>query len=163
MEVNTLSMEYNDSSMDLSDDIGMDRDENRRNPSIQSLAYVALKRKNERNDDQFDTSSGEDMDEVLRVSRKIKKMKLPSTFSPEEEQKWTIQIKTLSGKVVEMKISSLDTIQGVKMKMEETEGIPWDQQRLIYRGKTMADDHPTYHYGNLEGKTLHLVLALRGG
>ena len=47
--------------------------------------------------------------------------------------------------------------------MEEKEGIPPPQQRLIFGGKQMADDKTAEEYKIKAGDVLHLVLALRGG
>ena len=47
--------------------------------------------------------------------------------------------------------------------MEEKEGIPPQQQRLIYSGKQMNDEKTAADYKILGGSVLHLVLALRGG
>jgi ubiquitin-like protein Nedd8 len=51
----------------------------------------------------------------------------------------------------------------VKERVEEKEGIPPPQQRLIFSGRAMADDKTAADYGIKAGATLHLVLALRGG
>lgn len=62
--------------------------------------------------------------------------------------------------------SSLLTYQQVsriKERVEEKEGIPPAQQRLIFGGKQMNDDKTAEEYGLEGGNTLHLVLALRGG
>ena len=72
-------------------------------------------------------------------------------------------MKTLTGKEIEIDIESEDTISRIKERVEETEGIPPPQQRLIFGGKQMADDKKASDF-NIEGGTvLHLVLALRGG
>ena len=47
--------------------------------------------------------------------------------------------------------------------MEEKEGIPPPQQRLIFGGKQMTDDKKASEYNIEGGSVLHLVLALRGG
>ncbi|ROW16301.1 hypothetical protein VPNG_01899 [Cytospora leucostoma] len=54
-------------------------------------------------------------------------------------------------------------VSTIKEKVEEKEGIPPVQQRLIFGGKQMADDKTADDYGLTGGATLHLVLALRGG
>ena len=56
-----------------------------------------------------------------------------------------------------------DTIARIKERVEEKEGIPPPQQRLIFGGKQMADDKSAGHYNVEGGSVLHLVLALRGG
>ena len=56
-----------------------------------------------------------------------------------------------------------DLIQHVKEQVEEKEGIPPEQQRLIFSGKQMSSDSPLSEYGLEAGSVIHLVLALRGG
>lgn len=51
----------------------------------------------------------------------------------------------------------------MKERVEEKEGIPPVQQRLIFGGRVMADDKTVSDFGLEGGATLHLVLALRGG
>jgi len=74
-----------------------------------------------------------------------------------------IKVRTLTGKEIELDIEETNTIEEVKGKVEEKEGIPPAQQRLIYGGKQMADDKKVSEYQLEGGVTLHLVLALRGG
>ncbi|KAK3383196.1 ubiquitin-related domain-containing protein [Lasiosphaeria ovina] len=74
-----------------------------------------------------------------------------------------IKVRTLTGKELELDIEPDYTISQVKEKVEEKEGIPPVQQRLIYGGKQMVDDKTAEDYGLEGGATLHLVLALRGG
>ncbi|KAK7205070.1 ubiquitin-related domain-containing protein, partial [Myxozyma melibiosi] len=64
---------------------------------------------------------------------------------------------------IELDIEPTDLVSRIKERVEEKEGIPPSQQRLIYGGKQMADDKPANFYGLEGGATLHLVLALRGG
>ncbi|KAJ8102154.1 ubiquitin-related domain-containing protein [Lipomyces tetrasporus] len=74
-----------------------------------------------------------------------------------------IKVKTLTGKEIELDIEPTDKVARIKERVEEKEGIPPSQQRLIYGGKQMADDKPASEYNLEGGATLHLVLALRGG
>ncbi|KYK55512.1 putative ubiquitin-like protein ubl1 [Drechmeria coniospora] len=74
-----------------------------------------------------------------------------------------IKVRTLTGKEIELDIESEYTIAQIKEKVEEKEGIPPVQQRLIHGGKQMADEKTADAYGLAPGDTLHLVLALRGG
>ncbi|KAK9473588.1 ubiquitin-related domain-containing protein [Dipodascopsis tothii] len=74
-----------------------------------------------------------------------------------------IKVKTLTGKEIELDIEPTDKVARIKERVEEKEGIPPSQQRLIYGGKQMADDKAASVYNLEGGATLHLVLALRGG
>ncbi|CAL1396277.1 unnamed protein product [Linum trigynum] len=74
-----------------------------------------------------------------------------------------IKVKTLTGKEIGVDVDLNDTVAGIKVKVEEVEGIPPNQQRLIFKGKQMADDKTGKDYKIETGDVLHLVLALRGG
>ncbi|ORZ33949.1 ubiquitin-related domain-containing protein [Catenaria anguillulae PL171] len=74
-----------------------------------------------------------------------------------------IKVKTLTGKEIEIDVNPDDKITRVKEKVEEKEGIPPPQQRLIFGGKQMADEKTLADFNVAAGSVLHLVLALRGG
>ncbi|PHH82602.1 hypothetical protein CDD82_5446 [Ophiocordyceps australis] len=74
-----------------------------------------------------------------------------------------IKVRTLTGKEIELDIEMDYKVSQIKEKVEEKEGIPPVQQRLIFGGKQMADDKTAQEYSLQAGDTLHLVLALRGG
>ncbi|KAG6391339.1 hypothetical protein SASPL_149093 [Salvia splendens] len=74
-----------------------------------------------------------------------------------------LHVKTLTGKEIEIDIEPTDTIDRIKERVEEKEGIPPVQQRLIYAGKQLGDDKTAKDYNIEGGSVLHLVLALRGG
>ena len=74
-----------------------------------------------------------------------------------------IKVKTLTGKEIELDIEPNDRVERIKEKVEEKEGIPPPQQRLIFGGKQMNDERTAADYKIIGGSVLHLVLALRGG
>jgi ubiquitin len=72
-------------------------------------------------------------------------------------------VKTLTGKTITLEVEPDDLIESVKSKLQDKEGVPLDQQKLIFKGNELQSDTKLYDYNVKNESVIHMVLGLKGG
>jgi large subunit ribosomal protein L40e len=73
-----------------------------------------------------------------------------------------IFVKTLTGKTITLDVEPSDEIAVVKEKIQYKEGIPPEQQKLIFAGALLKDSQTLAQYNIQKEATIHMILRLRG-
>ncbi|KAJ1617108.1 hypothetical protein T492DRAFT_565041, partial [Pavlovales sp. CCMP2436] len=74
-----------------------------------------------------------------------------------------LQVKTLAGKTLTIEVEPTESIESIKQKIADQEGVEESTQRLIFGGKQLENGKTLQDYDISEDATVHLVLRLRGG
>lgn len=100
---------------------------------------------------------------------RIFSMVRPQSETPQSENMLNIRggmqvfVKSMSGKTLSVDVEPDESIESLKSKIQQKEGITPDQQRVVFEGKQLDSTKSISDYGIEEDSTLHLVLRLRGG
>ena len=75
----------------------------------------------------------------------------------------SVSVKMLTGQTILVDTNTADTVEEMKLKVQDKEGIPPDQQRIIHTGLRLLDARTLSSYKIEDGTILHLNIRLRGG
>jgi len=117
----------------------------------------------------YDINKGSLIDEIDLVAEKNNNIDQSYTSfindidDVPKKEKIEIQIKTMTGQTLILKIASNEKVINLKYMILDKEGIPIDQQRLVFSGSQLEDDKRLDDYTIKNNSNIHLVLRLRGG
>jgi len=88
---------------------------------------------------------------------------LVSTRDPPATHTMKLIVVTLAGREIEVAVAPESSVHEVKQHIAEKEGIPPEQQRLVFGGHHLEDTQPLAEAGLADGSRVHLILSLKGG